>query len=100
MQLENNLLIMHIKQIFITTRDIYDRPSIRSSIEVESGIETVQITNLEISEWAAKKIISIVENEIRDTVEDRVKKFAELRLEPITNLLETIDIKPEEVNND
>jgi len=91
---------MHIKQIFITTRDIYDRPSIRSSIEVESGIETVQITNLEISEWAAKKIISIVENEIRDTVEDRVKKFAELRLEPITNLLETIDIKPEEVNND
>lgn len=100
MQLENNLLIMHIKNIFITTSDIFDRPSIGSSIEVETGIETFEMRNLQISEWAAKKIISIVENEIRDTVEDRVKKFAEMRLEPITNLLETTDIKAEEVNND
>jgi len=91
---------MHIKDIFITTRDIFDRPSIRSSIELESGTETVQIGKLQISEWATKRIISIVEDEIRDTVEDRIKKIAEMRLEPITNLLETTDIKVEEVNND
>jgi hypothetical protein len=91
---------MHIKQIFIRTNDIFDRPGIHSSVEVETGIETVQMGNLQISEWAARKIISIVENEIQDTVEDRVKKFAEMRLEPITNLLETTDIKVEEVNND
>lgn len=91
---------MHIKDIFITTRDIFDRPLIRSSIEIECDFETVEIGKLQISEWAAKKIISIVEDQIRDTVEDRINKISKMKLEPITNLLETTDIKAEEVNND
>jgi hypothetical protein len=91
---------MTIKNVYVSTRDILDRPDVYSAIEVDPGIKGLKIDKFKLSDEAAKRIISIVEEDLQDTIEDRVKELANVRLEPFSKLLGTIEVTGEEVVDD
>jgi hypothetical protein len=76
---------MRLKSIYLS---VHSDNTVYSNVDIDSEIEGLEIKDQKLSEEAARKIVGIIEADIQDPLEARLRSLSRARLQPSLNLIE------------